>query len=63
VLPYLDGERTPNLPRAAGLVTGLRHETTSGAILMAAYEGAAAGLVEALERLAALGPGSTPTRR
>ena len=57
LLPYLDGERTPNLPHAAGLVAGLRHATTGGAILMAAYEGAAAGLVEALERLAELGSG------
>jgi xylulokinase len=57
VLPYLDGERTPNLPHAAGTIAGLRHTTTGGAILMAAYEGAAAGLVDALDRLAALGSG------
>jgi len=27
VLPYLDGERTPNLPDASGAVLGLRHTT------------------------------------
>jgi xylulokinase len=48
VLPYLDGERTPNLPRAAGWIGGLRHATTPQQILMAAYEGAVASLVEAM---------------
>lgn len=48
VLPYLDGERTPNLPHAAGWIGGLRHATTPQQILMAAYEGAAVSLVEAM---------------
>jgi xylulokinase len=48
VLPYLDGERTPNLPAASGLVVGLRHDTTPQAILQAAYDGAAAALIDAL---------------
>jgi xylulokinase len=49
VLPYLDGERTPNLPNAAASVTGLRHSTEAGEILLAAYQGAALSLLEALE--------------
>lgn len=49
VLPYLDGERTPNLPFAAGLLTGLRHDTTRGQILQAAYDGAAYSLLAALD--------------
>ena len=49
VFPYLDGERTPNLPSSAGLVSGLRHSTEPGEILLAAYRGAVLGLVEALE--------------
>jgi xylulokinase len=57
VLPYLDGERTPNLPRAAGLIAGLRHSTTREEILLAAYEGAAASLVLALDLLAEQGSG------
>jgi xylulokinase len=61
VLPYLDGERTPNLPRAAGMITGLRHETTREEILLAAYEGAAASLVEALDLLADQGSGLDPS--
>jgi xylulokinase len=48
VLPYLDGERTPDLPGAAGTITGLRHATTPQQLLMAAYEGAVASLLEAL---------------
>ena len=48
VLPFLDGERTPNLPLAAGLVTGLRHGTTPGQVLRAGYEGAAYALLRAL---------------
>ena len=60
VLPYLDGERTPNLPHATGTVTGLRHDTTREELLLAAYEGAAASLIEALELLAAMGSGLNP---
>lgn len=51
VLPYLDGERTPNLPAATGMISGLRHGTTRQQILMAAYEGAVASLLEALEAI------------
>jgi len=60
VLPYLDGERTPNFPRAAGTIAGLRHDTEPGQILLAAYEGAVASLVEALELLAGVGSGLEP---
>ncbi|GAU69091.1 putative xylulokinase [Streptomyces sp. NBRC 110611] len=51
MLPFLDGERTPNLPRASGLVHGLRHDTTAGQVLQAAYDGAVFALLEALERV------------
>ena len=60
VLPYLDGERTPNLPKAAGTIAGLRHGTEPGEILLAAYEGAVASLVEALELLESVGSGLDP---
>ncbi|MFE9428801.1 xylulokinase [Kitasatospora sp. NPDC006697] len=49
VLPYLDGERTPDLPGASGLVHGLRHDTTPGQLLQAAYDGAAHALLTALD--------------
>ncbi|WP_407840791.1 xylulokinase [Streptomyces sp. DSM 116496] len=49
VLPHLDGERTPDLPHASGLVHGLRHDTTPGQLLQAAYDGAAHALLAALD--------------
>lgn len=54
MLPFLDGERTPNLPHAAGTVTGLRHSTTPGQILRASYEGVIATLLAALDRVGAV---------
>ena len=61
VLPYFDGERTPNLPDAAGAVFGLRHTTDPQAILMAAYEGAIVGLLDALDAIDACSSGVDPT--
>ncbi|MFI6345608.1 xylulokinase [Streptomyces sp. NPDC050560] len=49
LLPYLDGERTPALPGASGLVHGLRHDTTAGQLLQAAYDGAVHALLSALD--------------
>jgi xylulokinase len=49
LLPYLDGERTPNLPGASGLLHGLRHDTTGGQLLQAAYDGAVHSLLGALD--------------
>lgn len=46
-LPWLDGERTPNAPDASGAMSGLRHDTTRGAILQAAYDGIVATLLGA----------------
>ncbi|MDX3072013.1 xylulokinase [Streptomyces sp. MI02-7b] len=54
LLPFLDGERTPNLPYASGLLTGLRHDTTPGQILQAAYDGAAYALLSALDQVLAV---------
>lgn len=53
VLPWLDGERTPDLPDAQAAILGLRHDTSPGAILGATYEGAVAGLLEALDAIGA----------
>ncbi|MFE0100572.1 xylulokinase [Streptomyces sp. NPDC059009] len=49
LLPYLDGERTPDLPHASGLLHGLRHDTTPGQLLQAAYDGAVHSLLNALD--------------
>ncbi|MDI3404134.1 xylulokinase [Streptomyces cavernicola] len=48
-LPFLDGERTPDLPAASGLLHGLRHDTSGGQLLQAAYDGAAFALLRALD--------------
>ena len=60
VLPYLDGERTPDLPAASGTLTGLRHTTAPQQILMAAYEGAALSLLEALDAIGTSAGGLDP---
>ncbi|MGW2401036.1 xylulokinase [Kitasatospora sp. NPDC001664] len=60
VLPYLDGERTPDLPAASGLVHGLRHDTTPGQLLQAAYDGAAHALLTALDSVLRAG-GNDPS--
>ena len=57
VLPYFDGERTPNLPNASATISGLRHATEPGEILLAAYRGAAVSLLEAVEALDSHGSG------
>lgn len=59
-LPYLDGERTPNLPLATGTMVGLTHDTQPEEVLRGAYEGAAAALLLALEKIDALGSGIDP---
>ncbi len=63
MLPYLSGERTPNLPHATGLVEGLTEQTaTPNTVLRAALDGVVAGLaycVDALSRLGSPAPGIT----
>jgi xylulokinase len=52
MLPYLDGERTPNLPEAAGTVTGLRRANmTPENLARAAVEGMLCGLADGLAAL------------
>ncbi len=55
VVPYFDGERTPNLPAATGMITGLRPTTTRADIARAAHEGVLANLLDAVDALAAVG--------
>jgi xylulokinase len=51
VLPFLDGERTPNLPGSTGSLHGLTHTTTRQQLLLATYEGAVASLAAGLQSL------------
>lgn len=61
MLPYLAGERTPNLPDATGTLHGLTPDTMAPAHLArAAVEGMVCNLADALDRLRAAG--SAPRR-
>ena len=56
LVPYLEGERTPNLPRATGSVHGLTLRTSTPAYLArAAIEGLLCGLADGIEAVVAQG--------
>jgi xylulokinase len=56
LLPYFDGERTPNLPRATGVLNGLTHRNlTDGHLARAAIEGTTLAMNFGLQRLRHLG--------
>jgi xylulokinase len=56
LLPYLAGERTPNVPDGSGVLLGLTQKTFgAGSIARAAMEGATMGMNYGLRRLATLG--------
>jgi xylulokinase len=55
LVPFLGGERTPDLPLARGLFGGLDGNTTRGGLARAAFEGVLLGLLEGALALAALG--------
>ncbi len=58
LVPYFDGERTPNLPDASGTIRGLRSDTTPETLARAAYEGVVCNLLEAFDALAGVGVGT-----
>jgi xylulokinase len=51
VVPYFDGERTPNRPDAQGRIEGLRSDVTREQLARAAFEGVVCGLLDALDAL------------
>ncbi len=60
LLPYFEGERTPNIPDGTGVLLGWRRQTnTPGHFARAAIEGATLGLNYGLNRMRKLG--ITPT--
>jgi len=62
-LPYLQGERTPNLPKGSGVFHGLTTRTMSPAhMARAAMEGATLGLAYGLDRMRTLGIAPTEIR-
>jgi xylulokinase len=61
LIPYLEGERTPDRPHATGAVHGLTQATADPAYLArAAVEGLLCGLADGLDAVAS---GGTPVRR
>jgi xylulokinase len=56
MLPYLDGERTPNLPTATGVMAGLRSDVSREQVARAAFEAVVCGLLDGLDALAAHAP-------
>lgn len=55
MVPYLDGERTPNLPDATGSLYGLRFHTSPSDLARAAHEGVLCALLEGVAALASAG--------
>ena len=51
LVPYFDGERTPNLPDASGSMAGLRTTTTREDLARAAHDGVLCGLMAGLDAL------------
>ena len=51
LVPYLDGERTPNRPDATGLLTGLRADVTPAQLARAAVEGVVCNLLAGADAL------------
>jgi xylulokinase len=55
LIPYLDGERTPDLPDATGRLLNLRSISTRAEVARAAVEGVLCGLLEGLDLLGQAG--------
>lgn len=53
LLPYLDGERTPNLPNARGALFGIETGVSRETIALAAHDGVLCGLLDGLDALSA----------
>jgi xylulokinase len=55
LVPYFDGERTPNLPDATGTFEGLTNATTREQLALAAHDGVLSGLMHGVDELRAAG--------
>jgi xylulokinase len=55
LLPYLDGERTPNRPNATGVIAGLTTGASRADLARAAVEGMLSGLAEGIQAVRAQG--------
>lgn len=55
LVPYFDGERTPNLPDATGSFEGLTNTTTREQLALAAHDGVLLGLLHGVDALRRVG--------
>jgi len=55
LVPYFDGERTPNRPDATGALLGLRSDVGRAQLARAAYEGVVCGLLDGLDAMGRAG--------
>lgn len=55
LVPYFDGERTPNRPDATGVLSGLRSGVSRGDLARASVEGVVCGLLDGLDALRRVG--------
>ncbi|HET9729471.1 MAG TPA: xylulokinase [Acidimicrobiia bacterium] len=55
LVPYFDGERTPNRPDARGVLAGLHSDVSREQLARAAFEGVVCGLLEGLDALIGAG--------
>ena len=55
LLPWFDGERTPNRPDTTGMITGLRSDVYRERPARAAFEGVVCGLLDGIDALDAAG--------
>ena len=55
LVPYFDGERTPNLPAATGTLHGLTTTTSREQLALAAHDGVLCGLLNGVDALRRVG--------
>ncbi len=55
LLPYLDGERTPNRPSATGVLSGIRSDVSREQLARASVEGVVCGLLDGVDALSNAG--------
>lgn len=62
LLAYLDGERSPMRPGAAGVIAGLHSDTSRESLAKAAYDGVVQGMIRGMHDLEKLAGGSITQR-
>ena len=55
LVPYFDGERTPNLPDATGTLHGLTNRTSREQLALAAHDGVLCGVLHGVEAIRVVG--------